>query len=275
MNYGLHKTMPYDEYAALDAVRSSTLKHFRRSAAHARYEMLNPEDTAAKVLGQAVHIAVLEPQRFADEYAVAPKLDRRTTAGKAEWSAFCAENAGKIVLKADELELCRALADAAQAHPIAAKLLDAPGLTEPSLVWEDAETKLACKARLDRLTTHDGFSTIVDVKTTRDASPRGFARECATYSYHMQAAWYLRGADALSPVARRFVFIAIEKDPPYAVGVYELDNAFLGAGQKACDDALRMYRNAVETGEWPGYSTSIRTIFAPPWLADMPEETPE
>lgn len=263
---GLYKGWTYDQYAALAAVRSSDLKGFARSAAHARYAMLHPTDSAAMVLGQAVHVALLEPSIFEASYAVAPHCDRRTKVGKETWDAFAEANADKIVLKPDEMDLCRSLADSAMQHPIAGKLLTAPGLNECSLVWHDDATMTACKARLDRLCTYDGFSTIVDVKSTRDASPRGFAADAARLGYHVQAAWYLRGADALSPVPRRFVFVAIEKEPPYAVACYELDEVFLAAGRAECDRALAAYANATATGVWPGYPMKLSTLYAPSWL---------
>lgn len=269
---GCYRGIDFDTYARWPAANFSTLKHFRRSAAHARYEITHPTETAAKTLGQAVHVAILEPDRFDALYVAAPELDRRTVAGKAAWTDFQAAHADKLVLKADEMSECRELARAAQEHPLAGALLDAPGINEASLVWHDSETMTGCKARLDRLCTYDGFSTIVDVKTTRDASPRGFAQEVARFSYHLQAAWYLHGADQLSPVARRFVWIALEKAPPYCVGVYELDTVGLDAGRASVMDCLRRYANATDSGVWPGYPARMQTIYLPSWAADAPPE---
>ena len=263
---GMYRGWTYDQYAALPAVRSSDLRGFARSPAHARHAMTHPAESAAMLLGQALHVALLEPSDFERTYVAAPALDRRTVAGKAAWSDFQAANGHRIVLKAEEMDHCRALADAALQHPIAGPLLAAPGVNEASLVWHDAERMLACKARLDRLCTYEGYSTIVDVKSARDASPRGFAADAARFGYHVQAAHYLAGADALAPVARRFVFLVIEKDPPHAVACYELDEMFLAAGRAERESALVAYRNAQEAGVWNGYPTRISTLYAPSWL---------
>jgi hypothetical protein len=272
---GLYRDLTYDQYAQLRAVRSSDLKGFARSPLHARHAMTHPAESAAMILGQALHVALLEPERFDRDYVAAPALDRRTVAGKATWADFQAANGHRIVLKAEEMEQCRALADAALQHPTAGQLLAAPGLNEASLVWHDAERMLACKARLDRLCEYEGYSTVVDLKSARDASPRGFAADAARFGYHVQAAHYLAGADALAPVARRFVFVVVEKDPPHAVACYELDEPFLAAGRAAREAALVAYANAEQSGVWPGYPNRISTLYAPSWLKspEIEEET--
>jgi hypothetical protein len=276
MKIGVHRSMSYDTYAALPAVRSSHLKGFARSAAHAREQILNDTETAAKVLGQALHVALLEPEVFAKTYVAAPKLDKRTVAGKREWADFQADNAGKLALTKAEMDECLALADAAHGHPIAAGLIsEAKALREVTLVWQDDGTKLFCKARLDLLTYHEGVSTILDVKTTRDASPLRFAADAARFGYHIQAAWYLRGADALSPVPRRYFLLALEKEAPHALMLHELDEAFLAEGRAQCEKALVAYKHATESNVWPGYPTRINTLRAPGWLKPDEDDTDE
>lgn len=266
MKPGVYTDLSYDKYARINAVRSSDLKLFTRTPAHARYAMMHPEQSAAMVLGNATHVAILEPDKFARTYVVAPKLDRRTTAGKAAWQQFLDENKDRIPLSAEEHEVCCAMQKAVAEFPLAHQLVSSPGKTEATVVWEDAATGLRCKARLDRFMTLNGYSTIVDLKTARDASERGFARDAANFAYHLQAAWYLRGCDALSPVPRRFVFIVVEKEPPHCVALYELDEQFLAAGRALCDRTLALYARSMETGHWPGYRAGIGTLYAPSWI---------
>jgi len=270
---GLYTGWKYDTYAALEGVRSSTLKHFERSAAHARYAMMNPTESAATLLGSAVHTAILEPETFEERYVVAPQLDLRTKEGKALWSALEDERPNAIRLRDKEGALCQVLGRAAWAHPLAAQLLNAKGHSEATIVWDDPATGLRCKARFDRFCMFGGHSTIVDVKTTVDASRVGFSAQVARLGYHVQAAHYLAGADVLSPVARRFIFLAIEKAPPHAVALYELDDAFLETGRAARARAMQEYKNAEETGVWPGYAAGVNTLLAPKWLtAEAPEK---
>ncbi len=49
------------------------------------------------------------------------------------------------------------------------------GMNEVSIVWVDEQTGLKCKARLDRLTVYRGYPFVLDLKTSKDASPSPFS----------------------------------------------------------------------------------------------------
>jgi hypothetical protein len=147
------------------------------------------------------------------------------------------------------------MADAVRQHPYAAALLS-HGKAEQSFWADDLATGLRVKARPD---WYFG-GTIVDLKTCTDASPNGFARACATFSYHVQAAHYLNVT-----FAERFVFIAVEKTYPYCVGVYELDATAMAAGAEQCRIGLQTISNCRAINEWPGYTTTCDTISMPYW----------
>ena len=93
---GIHEDVPEWAYRIWDAANQSTLKTFERSAAHARYEFLNPKATQATDEGGAIHAVTLEPSCLEERYAVRPKhiTDRRTKEGKAAWATFV--NANKV-----------------------------------------------------------------------------------------------------------------------------------------------------------------------------------
>jgi hypothetical protein len=91
-------------------------------------------------------------------------------------------------------------------------------------------------------------------------APVALLRACAAFSYHVQAAHYLNVT-----FAERFVFIAVEKTYPYAVGVYELDAAAMAAGKEQCRIGLQTISNCRAINEWPGYTTTCDTITMPGW----------
>lgn len=263
---GLHRDVPEVVYESWPAARSSVLKRFERSAAHAREAMLHPsEPTPALELGQAVHRAILEPDRFATEYVAAPKVDRRTTAGKAEWSAFQAEYKDHAILSAEDFALAGALRDAAWSHPLVAEILRAPGMNEVSACWIDGETGEACKARIDGLRRWLGRSLIVDVKTTKDASPSGFGREAIRYGYDAQMAHYRMGLANLAPMERGCAIVALEKDPPHCAVVYVLPEEVIALGERKVRRWLARYAEARRTDTWPGYATELQTLELPAW----------
>ena len=263
---GLYPKVTREVYESWDAANSSLLKHFERSALHAWQEKLHPEPpTPAKELGTHFHAAVLEPELFEKSYVVAPKVDRRTIAGKTMWAAFEAENAGKVLLKAEDHAMIRGAMESVWGHPKASALLRGAAHCEVGAVWVHERTELLCKGLLDCVSQDDGWTWVVDLKSAVDASPGAFAAAVARYSYHAQAAHYLAGLQAISPHQRRFAWIAVEKTPPYATAVYEPDEATLLAGETLIERWLDEYAKATATGEWPGYPGNVQSLTVPRW----------
>lgn len=263
---GVYQDIPEEDYRAWDAWNFSLLKLGARSLAHAHYEMTNPsEPTPAMVIGSATHAAILEPDQFPLRYAAAPAVDKRTKAGKQTWEDFTTAHALHIALRAEEFDQCREMSSSVWKHPIASQLLKGTGINELSAVWTCQETKLKCKLRADRLTHWNQWSRVVDLKTTKDASPEAFAKDVANYAYYHQAAHYLDGLDALDARLRKFTIIAVEKDPPYCVAIYELDDYAIDQGREELIEIKKAFANAVKTDSWPGYPAEVRTLELPRW----------
>ena len=196
--------------------------------------------------------AVLEPDELTKRYQLAP--DRRTNAGK----AAVVEMAAAGIEAVSEADLAQALqmADAVRSNSTAAMLLS-NGQAEQSFWWDDIATGMRCKCRPDWF---DG-ETIVDLKTCQDASPAGFAKAVAAFHYQLQAAHYLCGT-----LAKRFVFAAVEKTAPYAVGVYELDAEAMVHGSVLRHTSLQKIQDCRAINSWPGYTDGgIQTLQLPGW----------
>ena len=266
---GLHTKDARHVIIHAEAASFSTLKKFDRTPAHARYAMQHPpEPSVAMEFGTAVHLAVLEPDRFDAECAVAPKVDRRTKEGKAEWSAFLAANEGATILDEDAFATCQAIRDAVWAHPIACEILSGAGHAEVGAIWDDAETGQRCKGLIDRIGVFDGWTWVIDLKTCRDAAPRLFSSDIAKQGYHAQAAMLIDGCNAVAPRERRFAWIAVEKDPPHCVAVYEAPLVMLAAGQVKYRRWLATYIESRKTNNWPGYPASIEPLELPRWAME-------
>src|SRR5574341_1373220 len=215
--------MTREEYDRIDAVNWTTLKAMRASPKHYRYAAEHATgDTAAMRDGRAVHTAVLEPDRFPLDYAIWAG-ERR--AGK-EWEVFKAANHDKTILRADEYAYCLEIRDAVRAHPVARHLLEA-GEAGKTITWTDAATGLPCKGRIDWL---NGIG-LCDLKTTADLDPIRFAATAARLGYHCQLAFYRRGL-AANGIDAPVKIMAVEKNPPYDVAVFSLDEDTLFAGDE-------------------------------------------
>ena len=255
------------EYHSGEGVSKSDLDNINKCPAIYRYYKENPsEETAALLFGTAVHKLILEPDKFYEEYAIEPICDKRTKEGKAVYSQWLDENKGKAVISQQDYEIAAAMRTAVESNPRAAMLLNG-GTTETSYYWIDAETEEICKCRPDKF--NHGY--IIDLKTTADASPDGFSKSAYAYRYHVQAAWYIDGIRTVTnEEPKGFVFIAVEKKPPYAVGIYICDEMMIDLGRKDARRNLLELHECKIRDTWYGYggeSEKIMPISLSAWAA--------
>lgn len=217
-------------------------------------------------LGTALHTHVLELSKWDEQIAVAPSdINRRTKEGREQWAAFEAAAKRKTVITADDAEQVMAMGRAVLRHPAAAMLLGLPGKAETTHMWTDAATGLECKCRPDWLT--DDGSIVVDLKTTKDASLRGFKQSVANYRYHVQAAWYLHGLEqATGKRPDQFIFICVESTAPYATAVYAADAEMIERGHDQAMRDLAKLAVCKAADSWPSYSDQIETLSLPGWM---------
>lgn len=261
---GVYDAYTNAEYHAADGISKSDLDLIHKSPAH--YKAARHEDTPALRFGTAFHCAVLENDRFNATYTVI-EGDRRTNVVKAAIKE--AKEAGKTVLDADEFDSIMNMVLTIFKNPICEALLRG-SLKEHSVFSELDGVRVKCRP--------DGWNVgkgvLFDLKSTEDASPEGFARTVAKYRYHVQDAFYRHvvasatncDADDLS-----FIFIAVEKKPPFAVALYQLDELAALQGWVDAREDLRRYKAAKDTGKWGGYSPRIETLSLPRWAVSNSE----
>lgn len=262
----IHLGLPNDQYQQRTPhrARKSALDQIHRSPAHYRAWLEAPDvDSDAYRLGRGLHCAALEPERYRRDYVVLPEFgDLRTKAAKAAKAEWLADHEGQAWLPAADAEAAERMVAALHAHPLAAPLLRG-GHPEVTALWEDADTGLQCCARADYWIP--SRRVLVDLKTTRDASPRAFARAIGQYRYHVQDAHYRAGWEACGERADHFIFIAIEKTPPYGISVHQLDPDSLLRAEDSRRGDLRRLADCVRDNDWPCYDARIHTTQAPQW----------
>jgi hypothetical protein len=257
-----------DPYRDIDAINISTLKEVRKSPAHYLYRLANPrEDETGLMLGRLNHAMILEPETVERDFAV---FQGKTRRGKV-WDAFEAEHlaAGRTIVKEGEYRACLGVRDAVLAHPIASQYL-AAGPVEEVLTWMDAETGLRCKARLDKRSTSVG--AIVDLKGTTSTDARIFGAVAARMGYHLQGAFYRRGARANGLGDLPFVIIAVEVDEPHDVTVYSIDEDAMYAGDDEVGELLARVAACRASGRWPGRYEGEQVLRLPSWAIPLDEE---
>lgn len=81
---------------------------------------------------------------------------------------------------------------------------------------------------------------------------------------------YTKGVSEVEGKQHRFVFIAVEKSPPYACNVLEADDFIIQKGTKDLNDYLYTLKECLETDNWYSYNGrngDLNVINLPGWLA--------
>lgn len=267
---GLLHGLSNTDYHTGPGLSVSGVKRFRRTPFH--FHALQAPNAAprsvpspAMINGTLVHCLTLEPDQFARRYVVGPDVSKLTR----QWKDFASEAsaAGMEVISEQQAVSAQLQAAALRKLPDVATLLD-DGRPEVSAYWTDEATGVLCKCRPDWVSpvAMDTGVILVDVKTTRDASPDAFKRSGADLGYHLQAKWYCEGYALASGLqVHGLVFACVESEFPHACAAYMLDDATLDKAAVSLREALTRYAECVKRSEWPSYPVDITTLQFPPW----------
>ena len=242
-------------------VRFSRLKLMARSPLHYWHACqvgdIEGGESLALRLGSGTHALL-----FGQESRVVVYPGARR--GKA-WDAFEEENAGKIILTATEAKTARGIAAAVRGHDVASRLLW-PDLRDVLGVSYERRIDWTREGRPSRstpdvfYTSRDGATTtIVDLKTTRDASPDWFCREAIRRAYHAQLVFYAEAVDC-DPFECDLRIVAVESKPPHAVVVWQLTPGAIEHGQRLIGTWWEQLRACEEANVWPGYTQAVQRL---------------
>lgn len=267
----LLENISFEKYAAYEGINSSGLKHILRSPAHYyeyRYNRVEEKDSDALIFGSLFHYAVLEPDLFSKKYIVKPKFDMRTKDGKVqdfEWMKEYVRNDTILVPERMSKRL-NEMVNKVLTHTRARDLLS-KGVRETTLFWNDRETGELCKCRPDFISAQ---GHLIDIKTSKDAREQKFSKDILNYQYHIQAAHYCEGGRVTKQYDPDvFIFLVIEKDPPYEIGIYPSGSSVLGVGDQDRSTAMQIYAKCRKENRWPGYNSKFRTIELPKFTESL------
>lgn len=287
MQPGIYFDLSNEDYHGGPGVSKSGLDKIAVSPLHYWQAYLNPDREPRKDkkhfrIGTAIHTAILEPEKFDEQYIIVPEdAPRRPTKTQLNakkpsddtlyaigwWEDFDAMVAanGALVLAPEEKAITVAVAQQVAKSRLASKVFTDAGRPEVSVFWNDPDTGVLCKCRPDWLIT-EGMLAILDVKSTASAAMEDFQRSAFNYRYHVQAAWYLDGlAHAMGETPDSFMFLAFEKEPPFACAWYFADSGMIEAGRREYRQALETYARCLEKNEWPGYGDQLVPLTLPRW----------
>lgn len=269
------KGMADSEYRAIDALAQSDLAWFKYSPQHYfRRKELRPE-TPAMRFGTIFHTAILEPNKFKENYLTEPEtvtidgktldLNKRIAKHRDYLEAWRLDHSDKMILSEKDAEnLTGMLLNIGKDKELVS--LIEMGSPECVVTWEYRGR--ACKAKADLWIPDSKYGPLViDFKKTQDASESGFTRSIYNYNYGLQSAWYLEGFEA-----SRFFFVAVEEKSPNAIGKWDAE-LWLEHGKLTMDRYIDKLEECERTGLWPWYSgSSFSPIRPPTWMTAMNDE---
>jgi exodeoxyribonuclease VIII len=164
-------------------------------------------------LGKALHMRVLEPAKFETTYIDMDRFgDMRSSTRRAERDEFIKNNPGVVAIKQKQLDAIAKMYESLMRRPLVEAILSL-GKREVVLRWVDPRTGLMCKSRVDFYDERYAFA--LDLKSVASASKWDFGRSMYEYGYHTQHCMYSEGCRANELPLRGFVFLLVEKTPPF------------------------------------------------------------
>ena len=251
-----------DEYFDLPHYNRSVIwDAYKRTPAHSKIGITS---TAAMDFGTAVHRMILQPEVFQKSYGVLDEdwvRESKKPKATKKWKEAQAklEKDGVTLLTQKEYDQYSACLTSAYDHPFASNLLsDSSADREVVTTWTDDFTELDLKCKYDLISTVGGY--VADVKTTKDASPEGFARSAANFGYPFPAAFYLQTCPDYD-----YYIIAIETSPPYPTAVYTFPKEVMSHARVQLSEALDRFSSCVSSDIWHGYSDAAEELEMPGW----------
>lgn len=255
---GIHD-ISNDDYHGSSGLSRSALMDFKRSPYHYQQRhrvRCEPRiATPAMVTGELIHTLVLEPHLCDERFVVRPAMDRRTKAGKEVYGAHMMRLQGRNDITQEQYDEARLIESSVRENLLANTLLSNCEY-EQSIYFTHEPTGIQCKARPDATKG----SLVIDLKTTQDADLRAFQSSAYKYGYYLQAGMIACALRSLGKKMEKFVFVAVEKDAPYAVAVYMLDDDALDYGINEFDALMKHYAYCLQREDWPGYAVQSLTL---------------
>jgi exodeoxyribonuclease VIII len=270
------------EYFAHSGISNSKIKDYEKSPLHfyEKHVIKTTEepDKDCFRIGRAAHCLALEPDKFSERFIVLPDINRRTNAGKAEYTQLVQKAAlqGADIVTQDELVAFKAMADRMLSKSISRFIFEHAEFEKPIIV-KCPRTGLERKIKPDisippGVVAELPFGLLADYKTTQDASYDGFNKSIWNLKYDYQDAYYTDtwcinyglNPDKEMPL---FVFIPVEKSAPYDCNFIELSRE---DKRNTLDcvilPILDKIAESFNTNIWHGYDKLIKVSKKPAYI---------
>ena len=248
--------------SSLSVLKRSPTEFYKRFVTEDPKERMTVEESGAMILGSAVHMLALEPERFDAQYVVLdgpinksldpPKPYGRKTNAFDKWLDAEMKQQTRKVLVREEFAESLAIAKAFQAHPTIAAIMASRAEklfeSEYAMEYEIGDDKVEMKCKIDFVCPSERL--IIDLKTTSDPSPYAWSWSAEDFGYHRQAAIYSDAMQAKYGEPFKFFFGVVRSKEPYEAAVYELDAESIQRGRSEYKALIKEHVDRKAKNDW-------------------------
>lgn len=259
------KDMNINEYHSNKMILSATsLKYIKKSTRAFIHWAITPQESKPHFdFGNAFELYLVDQingtDTFSNEVAIKPtqkwmeavrqskpdvKSPKLTTEYKALEAEFLANNSGKYIIndigESESMEALKLMSEGCMSDPVVKAMLTGSDYQE-SFFWTDPKTGVQMRTRPDLSVKKK--KVIFDIKTCKDASPKGFTSQVANFDYPIQAVCQIEGAihTGYFDQCDGYFWLAVEKEPPYDWCIYEFQ-------KQDIEDAYTFYNYLLRKG---------------------------
>ena len=297
--YRISMAWYHSQCCAGPSVSSSGLRKIYNESPYAFWwqSEFNPDrpektESPALALGKAAHALILGEDHFDSMFAFLPEdAPRRPTATQVaaferdgEWSKAAAAgadfwtkwdeaNAGKTIITGDMVRKIRRMAANINDNPAAVEVLRG-SLTELCLIWQDEQTGVWLKSRIDHIP--DNGADYADLTTfapqTKELK-RAVHRAITDNDYPMQMGLAQIGSRiVLGTEATDCVLVMAQSTEPHCVLPIRLDEEVLYWARTRVRSAINTFAECLKADHWPQPVEGLMEYTIPPSLTEKFEE---
>lgn len=264
---GDYRRQPGENQSSLKSILTSPAHYL---AAKSRRFIPSPVMT----IGTATHCKVLEgDETFNSSFIKKPDSIKFTSKEGRDWKE---ENKKKTILANDGqyrqwdavMGMSERLKELDWFNP---DQQDYRKFNEVSIYWDYDDIR--CKARLDRVLVLDDEVIVVDLKTTDSVNVDKFQSKLVDLGYDFQAGWYSTAAEIIYGKPARFIFVAVERNEPYTVDLFEVPDFMLEEAKRKNELAMQILQECKQTGVYPAPKPSLKKLDYPKWYNPIEIDT--
>ena len=262
--------IPDEQYRSMDALSQSMAKRLLDSGMRYRYEQ--PMQTDAFRVGNLIDTMTLTPALAEERFIVTPDFaahpdnvdakgnpstSSRTTWAKEQMSLFGKRHSTQVFVSREEWQTASLLASRIRSKPMVKCWLENDAV-KTQLAITGTIRGVECKMLSDLIVP----TTLIDLKSTKDASKRSFRGDFFRYRYGFQFAWYrmLANQNGYNISRDQCYVIAACKLPPHDVVVYSIPERWIVDAEIDVATAVDRYKEYTAANNWPGADGGLDSI---------------